>query len=140
VQPSLPSTAMKYRCSAAERADVRERFLAVVVGQLRTAQPGSDLQLAWARTAAAVGRNTGSRRTLFKDLLSGRRVINFPRVFPSGGCCRWLNQNGPGIMPDPLQENSFSERRDYFLPPKPLKRALKRSTRPAESMIRCLPV
>ena len=28
----------------------------------------------------------------------------------------------------------------YFLPPKPLKRALKRSTRPAESMMRCLPV
>jgi hypothetical protein len=39
---------------------------------------------------------------------------------------------------------SLSERwccavRNYFLP-KPLKRALKRSTRPAESMIRCLPV
>lgn len=29
---------------------------------------------------------------------------------------------------------------DYFLPPKPLKRALKRSTRPAVSMMRCLPV
>ena len=28
----------------------------------------------------------------------------------------------------------------YFLPPKPLKRALKRSTRPALSMMRCLPV
>ena len=31
-------------------------------------------------------------------------------------------------------------KKSYFLPPKPLKRALKRSTRPAESMMRCLPV
>lgn len=70
------------------------------------------------------------------------------RVSSPGGAYR--QEPGPTLGPPPvggrtgstpvLEEWNAVVAEGYFLPPKPLKRALKRSTRPAVSMIRCLPV
>src|SRR5699024_11387372 len=51
-----------------------------------------------------------------------------------------LNTNGVTPIVRRRCKTELKNRSGYFLPPKPLKRALKRSTRPAVSKMRCLPV
>ncbi len=54
------STAIERYIPEAKRAGVRHGFLAVAADELQRAAPGSDQQLAWARTVAATSRYDGS--------------------------------------------------------------------------------
>ncbi|UKA51830.1 aminopeptidase N [Arthrobacter sp. FW305-123] len=60
---------------AATREGVRKDFLAVAAEQLTAAAPGSDQQLAWARTVAEVSRHGESQLELVKGILAGRIVV-----------------------------------------------------------------
>ncbi|GAB3525412.1 aminopeptidase N [Arthrobacter monumenti] len=57
------------------RDDVREHHLWILVEQLQAAEGGSDEQLAWARAAAALSRNTTTYADYVSDLLSGAAVV-----------------------------------------------------------------
>ena len=54
---------------------VRRGFLSVAADELQRAAPGSDQQLAWARTVAATSRYDGSRLDLLRGILDGSTVI-----------------------------------------------------------------
>ena len=54
---------------------MRRTFLDTAVAQLEQAAPGSDQQLAWARTVAAASRYDDSRLPLLRGLLDGSTVI-----------------------------------------------------------------
>jgi aminopeptidase N len=60
---------------AATRDRVRDQFLAVAARQLREAVPGSDQQLAWARTLAEVSRSGDGQLALLRGLLEGSTAI-----------------------------------------------------------------
>lgn len=53
------------------RVQLREQLFTAVATQLAAAAGGSDLQLIWARAAAALGRRSSSHNPLFRGLLSG---------------------------------------------------------------------
>ncbi|MFI2562859.1 aminopeptidase N [Paenarthrobacter sp. NPDC018779] len=61
---------------APQRDKVRSGFLSVAARQLRAALPGSDQQLAWARTLADVSRHADRELPLVKGLLEGNVVID----------------------------------------------------------------
>ncbi|HYH76888.1 MAG TPA: ERAP1-like C-terminal domain-containing protein, partial [Arthrobacter sp.] len=63
--------AVEHYTPAAVRDAVRRDFLAAVDGQLGLAAPGSDHQLAWARTAAAVSRHEAALLPRLRGLLDG---------------------------------------------------------------------
>ena len=69
------ATAVERYVPAAERDAVRRTFLDAAVAQLEQAAPGSDQQLAWARTVAAASRHDGSRLPLLRGLLDSSTVI-----------------------------------------------------------------
>ncbi|MFJ4207701.1 aminopeptidase N [Paenarthrobacter sp. NPDC089675] len=60
---------------AATRETVRSTFLEVAAGQLSSTGPGSDQQLAWARTLADVSRSGGNHLHLVRALLDGSAVV-----------------------------------------------------------------
>ncbi|HET8879281.1 MAG TPA: aminopeptidase N [Arthrobacter sp.] len=70
------STAVERYVPADRRGAVRRGFLATAAAELEKAAPGSDQQLAWARTLAAMSRFDGSRVPLLKGLLDGSTVID----------------------------------------------------------------
>ncbi|MCD4852999.1 aminopeptidase N [Arthrobacter sp. AK01] len=57
------------------RGQVRKDFLAVVAANIKAAVPGSDQQLAWARTLAEVSRNGDSELPFLRGILEGGTVI-----------------------------------------------------------------
>ncbi|GAA2865971.1 aminopeptidase N [Paenarthrobacter ilicis] len=57
------------------REGVRSDFLGVVADRLHSAEPGSDHQVAWARTLADVSRHGGSHLTLVRAILDGTTVV-----------------------------------------------------------------
>ena len=69
------STAIERYVPAAGRAAVRHGFLSLAADELQRAAPGSDQQLAWARTVAATSRYDGSRLDLLRGILDGSTVI-----------------------------------------------------------------
>jgi aminopeptidase N len=54
---------------------VRSEFLTVAATGLLDAEPGSDQQLAWARTVAATSRHDASRLDLLRGILAGTTVV-----------------------------------------------------------------
>jgi aminopeptidase N len=60
---------------ATERPALRERFADFLVRGLRTAEPGSDHQLVWARALAAITRKTASHASLLRGLLDGTQSV-----------------------------------------------------------------
>ncbi|MCB5294663.1 aminopeptidase N [Arthrobacter sp. SO3] len=69
------STAIERYVPEAGRADVRLGFLTLAADELHRAAPGSDQQLAWARTVAASSRFDGSQLDLLRGILDGSTVI-----------------------------------------------------------------
>ena len=69
------STAIERYVPAAARPAVRRGFLSFAADQLQRAVPGSDQQLAWARTVAAASRYDSSRLDLLRGILDGSTVI-----------------------------------------------------------------
>ncbi|WP_066291275.1 aminopeptidase N [Arthrobacter sp. B6] len=65
------STAVERYTAAAGRDAVRRDFLAAADSQLGLAAPGSDHQLAWARTVAAVSRHEAALLPRLRGLLDG---------------------------------------------------------------------
>lgn len=61
---------------ASTRDTVRRGFLSRAADELQRAAPGSDQQLAWARTVAATSRYDGSRLDLLRGILDGSTVID----------------------------------------------------------------
>jgi aminopeptidase N len=64
-------TAVERYTPAAARDALRRDFLAAADGHLGLAAPGSDHQLAWARTVAAVSRHEGALLPRLRGLLDG---------------------------------------------------------------------
>ncbi|MGF9647123.1 aminopeptidase N [Pseudarthrobacter oxydans] len=69
------STAVDRYTPAAGREAVRASFLAAAAAELDRAQPGSDQQLAWARTLATVSRNDDAMLPRLKGLLDGTSPV-----------------------------------------------------------------
>jgi aminopeptidase N len=69
------SSAIERFVPPATRDGVRKDFLAVAAAQLQAAAPGSDQQLAWARTLADVSRHGDSELSLLRSILEGATVI-----------------------------------------------------------------
>jgi aminopeptidase N len=69
------STAIERYVPAAERGTVRHAFLTTAATELEAAGPGSDRQLAWARTLAATSRYDDGALDLVGGLLEGSTVI-----------------------------------------------------------------
>ncbi|MDP9934123.1 aminopeptidase N [Paenarthrobacter nicotinovorans] len=69
------SSAIERFVPPAVRAAVRKDFLAVAAHQLRASVPGSDHQLAWARTLADVSRHGDSELPLLRQILDGSTVV-----------------------------------------------------------------
>ncbi|MBT2531284.1 aminopeptidase N [Arthrobacter sp. ISL-48] len=65
------STAVERYTAASERKGVRASFLAAAETQLIRAAPGSDHQLAWARTLASVSRHEATLLPRLRGLLDG---------------------------------------------------------------------
>lgn len=69
------ASAIERYVPAATREGVRKDFLATVAKELTTAEPGSDQQLAWARTLADVSRHGESQLGLVREILDGSTVV-----------------------------------------------------------------
>ncbi|MCU1555664.1 MAG: pepN, partial [Arthrobacter sp.] len=69
------STAIERYVPRAQRDAVRSEFLAVAAAGLLDAEPGSDQQLAWARTVAATSRYDAGRLDLVRGILDGSTVV-----------------------------------------------------------------
>ncbi|MDI2033901.1 aminopeptidase N [Paenarthrobacter nitroguajacolicus] len=69
------SSAIERFVPQADRENVRSGFLAVAAHQLQVSAPGSDAQLAWARTLADVSRHGGSELPLLRRILDGTTVV-----------------------------------------------------------------
>jgi aminopeptidase N len=69
------STALEHYVPAADRDALREAFAAAAARELQGAGPGSDQQLAWARTLATLTRTDGSQVPLVRGLLDGTAVV-----------------------------------------------------------------
>ncbi|MCG2622097.1 aminopeptidase N [Arthrobacter sp. I2-34] len=67
--------AVEHYCPAEARSDLREGLLASVRHELGLAQPGSDLQLTWARALAALARRSGSAAGFLAGLLDGSATV-----------------------------------------------------------------
>ncbi|UZX03417.1 aminopeptidase N [Arthrobacter sp. CDRTa11] len=69
------STAVERYVPLHERDAVRAAFLTAVNTRLESAAPGSDHQLAWARTLAAVSRHDAAFLSTLRGLLDGTAVV-----------------------------------------------------------------
>jgi aminopeptidase N len=65
------STAVERYTPARERASVRAAFLATAAARMDQAEPGSDQQLAWARTLATLSRHDDAMVSRLRGLLDG---------------------------------------------------------------------
>jgi aminopeptidase N len=68
-------TAVERYVPATVREAARSKFLSVAAGELESAQPGSDHQLAWARTLAATSRQDAGKLKLVRGILEGSIVV-----------------------------------------------------------------
>lgn len=80
------ATAIDRYVPAQERAAVRHGFLDTTARELGAAKPGSDHQLAWARTLATTSRQATGRLELVRGILDGTAVIEGLAVDPE---LRW---------------------------------------------------
>ncbi|MBD1541414.1 aminopeptidase N [Arthrobacter sp. IA7] len=67
--------ALEQYMPAGEREAMRKSFSEGAARELRAAEPGSDQQLAWARTLATVSRTEGSQASLLRGLLDGSERV-----------------------------------------------------------------
>ncbi|MET3720435.1 MULTISPECIES: aminopeptidase N [unclassified Arthrobacter] len=70
------STAVERYTAPTRRGAARSAFLAAADAQLGKADPGSDHQLAWARTVAAVSQHDAALMTRLRRLLDGPVAVN----------------------------------------------------------------
>ncbi len=68
-------TAVEHYTPPARRGEVRGAYLSAAYAQLDRADPGSDQQLAWARTVAAVSRHDASLLPRLRGLLDGTEEV-----------------------------------------------------------------
>ncbi|MEV8147581.1 aminopeptidase N [Arthrobacter sp. NPDC080073] len=69
-------TAVERYVPAPQRDAVRESLMASSAMQLRTSEPGSDQQLAWARTLAELSRHDSAYVEFFRGILSGSVIVD----------------------------------------------------------------
>ncbi|WP_461174862.1 aminopeptidase N [Arthrobacter sp. Z1-9] len=69
------STAVERYTPVRERGPLRAAFLATAAAELDRARPGSDQQLAWARTLATASRHDGALVPRLKGLLDGTAPV-----------------------------------------------------------------
>ncbi|MCC3301447.1 aminopeptidase N [Arthrobacter sp. zg-Y895] len=68
-------SAIEYYAPTSRRDGLREEFYAHIAEQLKTAAPGSDRQIIWARAAAGAGRRSSTYNQLLRGLLDGSAGI-----------------------------------------------------------------
>jgi aminopeptidase N len=69
------TTAVERYTPLDSRDDVRSAFLAAAAAELDSARPGSDQQLAWARTLATLSRHDGALLPRLRGLLDGSAPV-----------------------------------------------------------------
>ena len=69
------ATALEHYVPADERDAVREGFVNAAAEELHAAAPGSDQQLAWARTLATLSRTDASQLALLRGMLDGTAAV-----------------------------------------------------------------
>ncbi|WP_052260377.1 aminopeptidase N [Pseudarthrobacter phenanthrenivorans] len=69
------ATAIERYTPAAARNTVRSTFISAAAAELDRAAPGSDAQLAWARTLAALGRHDSTALPRLRGLLDGTAPV-----------------------------------------------------------------
>ena len=69
-------TAMDRYAPAARRPALQEAFVAAARRQVEAADPGSDQQLTWARSLAAVARAADSQAPFLRDVVLGKVVVD----------------------------------------------------------------
>ncbi|QDG88368.1 aminopeptidase N [Pseudarthrobacter sp. NIBRBAC000502770] len=69
------ATAIERYTPAAARSSVRSTFVSAAAAELHRAAPGSDAQLAWARTLAALGRHDSAVLPRLRGLLDGSAPV-----------------------------------------------------------------
>ncbi|MFC8038193.1 aminopeptidase N [Paenarthrobacter sp. NPDC057355] len=69
------SSAIERFVPPAAREGVRKDFLTVTARQLQVSPPGSDYQLAWARTLADVSRHGDTKLPLLRSILDGTTIV-----------------------------------------------------------------
>lgn len=69
------STAVEHYVPPAARDTVRRRFLDEAIVQMWKAEPGSDMQLAWARAVADISRHDDTQVELLRGILDGSTVV-----------------------------------------------------------------
>ncbi len=69
------ATAIERYVPRGQRGPVRHGFLSVAAAELHRAAPGSDRQLAWARTLASVSRHDAGYLDVIRGILDGSTVI-----------------------------------------------------------------
>ncbi|MCZ9884812.1 aminopeptidase N [Arthrobacter sp. B2a2-09] len=69
-------TAVERYVPAPQRNEVRESLMASSAMQLRASEPGSDQQLAWARTLAELSRHDGAYVEFLRGILSGSVTVD----------------------------------------------------------------
>jgi aminopeptidase N len=69
------TTALEHYVPADERDAVREGFVNAAAKELHAAAPGSDQQLAWARTLATLSRTDASQLALLRGMLGGTAAV-----------------------------------------------------------------
>lgn len=67
--------AVEHYSPAERRGSLRTALYDLAAAQLQAAEPGSDRQLIWARTAAALGRRSTAHHELLRGLLDGSAVV-----------------------------------------------------------------
>ncbi|GAA3313780.1 aminopeptidase N [Arthrobacter ramosus] len=93
-------TAAERYVPAPQRNDVRESLMAGSAMQLRTSEPGSDQQLAWARTLAELSRHDGAYVEFFRGILSGSVIVDGLTVDADLRWSLWqaLAANGAAVL------------------------------------------
>lgn len=69
------ATALEHYVPADERDAVREGFVNAAATELHASAPGSDQQLAWARTLATLSRTDASQLALLRGMLAGTAAV-----------------------------------------------------------------
>lgn len=95
-------TAVERYVPAPQRDEVREGLMAASAMRLRSSEPGSDQQLAWARTLADLSRHDGAYVEFFRGILSGNVVVDGLAVDADLRWSLWqaLAANGAATLPE----------------------------------------
>ncbi|BCW78602.1 aminopeptidase [Arthrobacter sp. NicSoilC5] len=128
------TTAVERYTPAATRGRVRASFLAAAAAELDRAAPGSDQQLAWARTLGTLSRQDGALLPRLRGLLDGTYAVEGWRWTPSSAGTSGMPWQPMARPPQPSSTPSLPG-----TPPPPAGRGMQQPWRPVPTATSRLP-